>query len=321
MHSLSKGQWNGYETIIMQSSNLEATFLPSLGGNIIRLWDKVAARDVLRTPQESELEYYMTKPYHFGAPMLMPPGRIRRGRFTYAGVDYQFDQNTANSNHIHGLHRTQSWTVVDQECKDDYCSVTASFRSADDPDWMRQYPTPLEFRMTFILSSSKLTQKLTVTNIGNQAAPYGFGTHTWFLIDHEPERWTLQVPVTGIYELDEELIMTGQTLPLNDNAALNEGMNVKGINFDTVFSIGSYEPEAWLIRDDGYRIRYTGNKPYFKHWVLYTRGEADEILCIEPYTWLPDAPNLPFDQETTGLIDLQPQQPLELVLNLDLIHN
>lgn len=318
MHQITKSQWNGHETLILSSDVLEATLLPGLGGNIIRLWDKKEQREVLRTPQESELDYYMTKPYHFGAPMLMPPGRIRRGRFSYAGVDYQFDQNTANDNHIHGLHRTQAWTVTDHEVCADSCSVTASFHTLDDPNWVRQYPTPLEFRLTYVLSGSKLTHKLEVTNVGEQAAPFGFGTHTWFMMDHEPDRWTVKVPVSGVYELDNELIMTGNTLPLGAYESLNEGQIAQGTNFDTVFSIGSHKPEAWLIRDDGYTISYKGNEPFFKHWVLYTRGEADEIICLEPYTWLPDAPNLPFDQETTGLIDLQPQQPIELVLDLSI---
>ncbi|MCG7410429.1 aldose 1-epimerase [Paenibacillus sp. ACRRX] len=319
MHHITTGKWNGHETFILHSDTMEATLLPSLGNNVIRLWDKASEREVLRTPAESDLDYYLTKPYHFGIPMLMPPGRIRRGRFSYAGVDYQFDQNTANENHIHGLHRTQAWTVVDQHSCDTCCSVTATFRTADDPNWMRQYPTPLEFSMKLKLAGGILTQKLSITNLGDKAAPFGFGTHTWLMLDNQPERWSLTVPVTGVYELDEELIMTGRTLPLHEHDALNHGLNLKGSQFDTVFSIGNHQPEAWLTRDDGYRIRYTGNEPYFKHWVLYTRGEADEIICVEPYTWLPDAPNLPFDQATTGLIDLQPQTPVELVLDLEVI--
>ncbi|MBD8499145.1 aldose 1-epimerase [Paenibacillus arenosi] len=320
MHQITKGTWNGHETIIMHSETLEATLLPSLGNNIIRLWDKQAERDVLRTPAESDLDYYMTKPYHFGIPMLMPPGRIRRGRFSYAGVDYQFDQNTANDNHIHGLHRTQAWTVQSAVVEHDQCIVTTVFRTEEDANWMRQYPTPLELKLTHILKGHRLTQKLEMTNIGKQPAPFGYGTHTWFQLDSEPEKWTLQVPVSGIYELDNELIMTGRTLPLGEHEGLNKGQNLQGTNYDTVFSTGGQRPEAWLTREDGYRIRYAGNDPYFKHWVLYTRGEANEIICVEPYTWLPDAPNLPFDQDTTGLIELLPNTPVELVLELDIIH-
>lgn len=316
MHYITTSKWNGHETLILHSDELEAVFLPGLGGNIIRLWDKKAQREVLRTPQESELDYYMTKPYHFGTPMLMPPGRIRRGQFSYAGVDYQFDQNTANNNHSHGLHRTQAWTVTAQSTEADRCTVSAVFRTNDDPNWMRQFSTPLEFRLTYVLTGSKLTHKLSVTNTGNQAAPFGFGTHTWFMIDHEPERWTVKVPVSSVYELDKELIVTGHTLPLGKYEELNQGYPVKGSNLDTAFSMGDHKPEAWLVRDDGYSISYKGNEPYFKHWVLYTRGEADEIICLEPYTWLPDAPNLPLDHDITGIIELQPQQPVELILDL-----
>ncbi|UHA74647.1 aldose 1-epimerase [Paenibacillus sp. 481] len=320
MYQVTKGQWNGYETIILHSEKLEATVLPGLGNNVIRLWDKIAEREVLRTPAEQDLDYYMTKPYHFGIPMLMPPGRIRRGRFTYAGVQYQFDQNTANDNHIHGLHRTQAWTVTATETTDTHSAVTCVFNTADDADWMRQYPTPLQLTMTMTLSNGTLTQALTVTNKGEQPAPFGFGTHTWLQIDGEPERWTVKVPVTGIYELDEELITTGTTAPLGQYEQLINGMNLKGTDFDTVFSKGEHKPEALLTRDDGYTIRYSGNEPYFKHWVLYTRGVAEEIICIEPYTWLTDAPNLPFDDETTGLIDLKPNEPVTLVLDLSVQH-
>lgn len=320
MYQITRGKWNDHETVILHSDTLEATLLPSLGANLIRLWDKVLERDILRTPAESDLDYYMTKPYHFGIPMLMPPGRIRRGQFQYAGVSYQFDQNTANNNHIHGLHRLQSWQVTRAEATEDHAIVTVQFQSSEDKHWMEQYPTPLQFELTYELKGSQLTQQLQVTNVGGQAAPFGFGTHTWLQLDGEPNRWKLQVPVTGVYELDEELIMTGNTLPLGDNEKLLTGMNLEGTDLDTVFSIGEHKPEAWLSREDGYRIRYTGNEPWFKHWVLYTRGTANEIICIEPYTWLPDAPNLPFGNEVTGLIELEPNKPVILNLELEIQH-
>ncbi|MOA17752.1 Aldose 1-epimerase [compost metagenome] len=97
-------------------------------------------------------------------------------------------------------------------------------------------------------------------------------------------------------------------------------MNLKGTNFDTTLSIDNLPVQADLLRNDGYGLRYSADPQYFKHWVLYTKGEADQFLCIEPYTWLPDAPNLPFSNEETGLIDLQPGQAVELNVNLDIIY-
>ncbi|MGV7801879.1 aldose epimerase family protein, partial [Mycobacterium kansasii] len=84
--------------------------------------------------------FYLQKPYHFGIPMLIPPGRISKGQFEYGGTSYQFDQNTANDNHIHGLHRSQAWCVSDIEEDDEGCAISTEFISSDDPKWIAQFP-------------------------------------------------------------------------------------------------------------------------------------------------------------------------------------
>lgn len=320
MKKVTKGQWNGYDTYILHSRELEVTLLPRLGNNVIRIWDHIQQRDVLRRPEESELDFYLQKPYHFGIPLLIPPGRIRRGQFTYAGEEYQFDRNTANDNHIHGLHRTQAWRVSDIDEDDDGCAITTEFITSDDANWMRQFPVPLKLEMTLRLQGSSLKQTFKASHLGDRPAPFGLGLHTWFLLDGEPEQWKLKLPVSGIYTSDQELIPTGETAPLGELEALNEGLNLKGTNFDTLLHIGGKPVVADLIRGDGYGLRYSADAEYFKHWVLYTKGEADQFLCIEPYTWLPDAPNTDLDPSETGLIDLQPGQQLELNVHLDMIY-
>lgn len=322
MKKVTKGQWNGYDTYILHSRELEVTLLPRLGNNVIRMWDHVQQRDVLRGPDESDLDFYLQKPYHFGIPLLIPPGRIRKGQFTYDGQEYQFDRNTANDNHIHGLHRTQSWCVSDIQEDEDGCAVTTEFLTENDPTWIRQYPLPLKLEMTLRLQGASLTQSFKVTSLGQKSAPFGLGLHTWFLLDGEPEKWNLHLPSSGIYTLDDELIPTGETTPLGELEKLNEGLNMQGTNFDKqgLLQIGDKPFEALLTRDDGYGLRYSADPEYFKHWALYTKGEADQFLCIEPYTWLPNAPNCNLSDEITGLIDLQPGQSIELNVNLDIIH-
>lgn len=320
MKKVTKGQWNGYDTYILHSHELEVTLLPRLGNNVIRIWDHIQQRDVLRRPEENELDFYLLKPYHFGIPLLIPPGRIRRGHFTYAGQEYQFDRNTANDNHIHGLHRTQGWCVSDIEEDDDGCAITTEFVTTNDPNWMRQFPEPLKLEMTLRLQGASLKQTFKITHLGQKAAPFGLGLHTWFLINGEPERWNLNLPVSGLVVADEELVPTGEMAPLGEFQSLNEGTNLRGVNYDTILSIGDHPVEALLTRDDGYGLRYSADPKYFKYWVIYTKGEADQFLCIEPYTWLPNAPNLPLPADTTGLIELQPQETLELNVNLDIFY-
>lgn len=318
MKKVTKGQWNGYDTYILHSHELEVTLLPRLGNNVIGIRDLIQQREILRRPEENDLDFYLQKPYHFGAPLLIPPGRIRRGHFSYAGQDYQFDQNTANNNHIHGLHRTQSWCVSDIEEDEEGCSITTEFNSADDPNWIRQFPIPLKLEMTLRLQGAKLTQSFRITNLGEAPAPVGLGLHTWFMIDGEPQNWNLTLPVSKIYLSDEEIVTTGETAPLGGLEALNDRFNLKGANFDTMLQIGGKPAEALLTRTDGYTLKYSADPAYFKHWVLYTKGEADDFLCIEPYTWLPNSPNLDIPSEETGLIDLKAKETVKFGLELEI---
>jgi aldose 1-epimerase len=321
MKQVTKGQWGGYDTYILHSRELEVTLLPRLGNNVISLFDVKKQREILRQPDESDQAFFMQKPYHFGMPLLIPPGRIRKGQFQFEGTSYQFDQNTANDNHIHGLHRTQAWCVSDIEEDEDGCAVTTEFRTEDDPHWMEQFPIPLKFEMTFRLQEARLTQTLKVTNLGDQRIPFGIGYHTWFMIDGEPERWNLKLPVNSIYELNDELLPSGNLIPLGDLEALNSGMNMQGTNFDTALRIGEQQPvEALLLRDDGYGLRYTADESLFRHWVLYTKGPADQFLCIEPYTWLANAPNVSEDASFTGLLTIEPGQSQNLSTMLEMIY-
>ncbi|MCL6603851.1 MAG: aldose 1-epimerase [Paenibacillus sp.] len=321
MKQVTKGQWGGYDTYILHSRELEVTLLPRLGNSVISLWDHKEKRQILRRPDESDQAFFMQKPYHFGIPLLIPPGRIRKGHFQFEGLEYQFDQNTAGDNHIHGLHRTQSWCVSDIEEDEDGCAVTTEFLTLDDPNWMRQFPVPLKFEMTFRLQDATLKQSLKVTHLGEHRVPFGMGYHTWFMIDGEPERWNLKLPVESIYELTEELLPSGNIKALGDLESLNEGMNLLGTNLDTALRIGDTKPvEALLMRDDGYGLRYTADKNLFRHWVVYTKGPADQFLCVEPYTWLPDAPNVSSDPNFTGLLVLEPGQSLELSTFLEMIY-
>lgn len=321
MKQVTKGQWAGYDTYILHSRELEVTLLPRLGNNVISLWDRKEKRQILRRPDESDLAFYMQKPYHFGIPLLVPPGRIRHGQFQYADISYQFDQNGTGGNHIHGLHRTQSWCVSDIEEDEEGCAVTTEFNTADDAHWMEQFPSPLRFEMTFRLQDHRFRQTLKVTHLGERHVPFGMGYHTWFMIDGEPERWKLQLPVEGIHELNEDLLPSGNLLPLGKLEQLNVGLNIQGSDLDTALRIGDHQPvEALMLRDDGYGLRYTADPDYFRHWVVYTKGPADQFLCIEPYTWLPDAPNIPKDASYTGLIDLAPGQSVTLDSMLELIY-
>lgn len=306
--------WQGTPAFLMENDKLAVTICPAIGSNVYSLWDKTLQRELLRVPPSPD--ELRAQPVQYGTPVLMPPNRIREGKFRFEGRDYTFDRNHPTGNHIHGMLRTQEWQVKEMGEADGKHFITTTFLLADDPDIMRQYPHALELTLTYELEGSTLTHRLRVTNNGEETAPFGYGLHTWFMLDGEPDRWKLQLGADGVWELDESNVPTGVIGPLGRYEALLEGDSLSGHNMDTVFQIGDRPRAAVLSRDD-VTIRYSASE-LFKHWVIYTKGEAEEFICLEPYTWVTDAPNLDLPPEVTGLRGIGPGQTEELEVTLEI---
>lgn len=308
--------WQGVPVYTMTSGSLTASLCPSLGNNLYRLYDGRTGRDILRVPDGPET--LRESPGHYGTPIMLPPNRLRHGTFDYRGQRYRFDINTPNGHHIHGFLRNHTWQVTRFAEEGETCTLVSALRTADFADIMRQYPHDLDMAITYTLTPDSLVQKVSMRNLGNTAAPVGFGLHTWFMLDGEPDMWSLRLPVESIWELDDELMPTGRRLPLGQFAGLNspEGLPLKGVDLDTVFCIGNREKKAVLAKP-GCKLVYRVTDEY-KHWVIYTKGMADQYICLEPYTWVTNAPNLDVDPEITGLRAIEPGDTLELEVALDI---
>ncbi|TCZ75865.1 aldose 1-epimerase [Paenibacillus albiflavus] len=309
--------WHGETVHILENDKLSITLCPAINNNLIRIWDKTLEREVLRVPDDPAA--LRANPAHFGTPILMPPNRIIGGAFTFDGRPYQFLINRPNNMHNHGVLQALPWKVKQVHEDQEVISITSTFRTFDHPVVMEQFPHDFELEVTYELVGSTLNHKVKATNYSELKAPFGYGLHTWFLLDHKPQDWKFTLPVSGIWELGSDLMPTGQILPLGELQGLPEGISLKGTDFDTVFHIGNEEyPHVATLEDDRCIIRYSAPSDKFKHWVIYTKGEADNFICAEPYTWVTNAPNVPRDAELTGIIGIPSGESIELDILLDI---
>jgi aldose 1-epimerase len=313
---IQQEQWQGTPVYTLSNDKLSVSLCPSLNNNLYRIWDHTLGREVLRVPESPQ--ELAEQPIQFGTPVLMPPNRIRKGTFQYEGSTYQFKINTLYDNHIHGVLRNHPWQVTHIEETEGVATVTSTLDTSMFPDILQQFPHALKLEMTYRLQGTTLTHKLTVTNNSSTKAPFGYGLHTWFLLDHEPHNWTFELPAAGIWELDSELIPTGSILPTDPYAKLAQGLSLEGQNLDTVFQIGD-NPRTAILRSPSCELRYTASEA-FKHWVIFTKGQADNFICLEPYTSVTNAPNLDMDPKVTGLIGIAPEQTIELEVKLEITH-
>ncbi|MEI7025364.1 aldose 1-epimerase [Paenibacillus sp. y28] len=315
---ISKQSWQGVTVYTLHNSQLSASLCPELGCNLYSIRDHAEDRELLRAP--STPEELREQPIQFGTPILMPPNRIRGGHFEFAGRAYRFEPLNQFGHHSHGLFRNRPWQVTETGENGASCYMTCELHTASFPDIQHVYPHDLHLSLTYELEGGTLTHRLTVTNRGQEAAPFGYGLHTWFMLDGEPEAWTLQLPSEQIWELDAHHIPTGIRHPLGDLEQLNApgGLSLKGLDLDTVFQIGAASRTATLSRGS-LELRYTASD-LFKQWVIYTKGTADQYICLEPYTWVTNAPNLNDSPDVTGFRAIEAGESLQLDVSLEMEH-
>jgi aldose 1-epimerase len=297
----------------MENEELQVSLCPSLGNNLFRIWDKKAQREVLRVPASAEL--LEENPGQYGTPLMLPPSRIRHGKFHFAGRDYQFDINTDNGHHMHGFLRNHPWKFHIERSNE--TTLISSLDTFAFPDIIRQYPHPMTVEVTYVLEGSSLIHRTKVTNRGETAAPFGYGLHTWFILDQGAEKWSLQLPVADLWETGYQMLPHRERVPLGELTALQSKLPLQGLNLDHVFRIGD-NPRSAVLSRENYTIHYSASN-LFTHWVIYTKGLTKDVICLEPLTWVPNAPNLELPAELTGMRAVQPKETLELEVLLELL--
>ena len=141
---------------------------------------------------------------HRGGLLAPWPNRIRDGKYSFGGIDYQLAVNEVTRNTaIHGLVNWHAWSVE---------SATETSAVLTTTVWPQPgYDFTLAMRVEYVLGAGGLDITLTATNAGAAAAPYGASIHP-YLVGGEGlvNDWTLTVPATTSVDVDpERLLPTG----------------------------------------------------------------------------------------------------------------
>jgi aldose 1-epimerase len=161
----------------------EAWILPDVGANCVHYQACVEGQplDVIRPPPSWDA--FRAMPVLWGSAVLFPfPGRIREGRFSFGGVDYQLPLNeTSLGNALHGCVSNRPWARVATSA-DARAGAALTYRIGTDqqPKLLAEYPFPFRLTMEIRLRSGRLHYAFTAENIGERPMPVGLGLHPYF---------------------------------------------------------------------------------------------------------------------------------------------
>ncbi len=260
------------------------------------------------------------RPSGSGIPLLFPfPGRIGGAKYTFNGRDYQLEPGDAHGNAIHGFVLNRPWRVVE---KTDSRVVGEFQASVDDVKILDHWPADFLLRVSYEVRGRELLSNIHYENTGDGPLPCGFATHAYFrlpLTEGSAAADTIVTAPVHKYWPLENMIPTGQLLPIAADQQLAQGLKLADHKFDIVFT--DMRPDAdGLLRTkladsaNGRMLTQTFDQS-FTQCVVYTPPHR-EAICLEPYTCVPDAIRLAAEGHDTGLQILAPRESRDTTIVL-----
>jgi len=312
--NIEKINWHGIDAVLLETNVYEAIIVPSVGANLIRLYNKEKHIDILHTPDSEEVETFLKRPQIFGVPLLFPPNRIEDGKYTFAGKNYEFPITIpAQHNYHHGIIKSQPFTITRTRYSSDAVEVEASFYSNCINDVIyKNFPHEFVCRIRFILTDKELTHIVSFTNLGTSPMPVGVGFHTPLCLPFSKNTskgdYKLRLSCGKQWELSDRSLPTGNLLDLGgeDSLLRTEGMTVTGrpieiaLTNELITESGrTYNGAILTNTKDNVSVYYEVDSQ-FKHWTLWNNGGEVDWVCPEPQTWAINAPNLDLPADITG---------------------
>lgn len=241
-------------TLVLRSGAASAAVDPHDGGRLVSLTVDSTELLTAGTP----LAGLPVEWFHGSFPMAPYAGRVKDGRFSFQGAEYQLPRN-AEPHAGHGLVLDTPWRV------DESSARRLTISTALDERW----PFGGEVRQTFLLDDHGLSVRVELHN-DSRAMPGALGLHPWFRRDLGDGAVQLAFSPAARLAPDDDGF---PRLPTGD---LGERP------WDDVFTGLAAPPE--LRWPGGPTLRILSSHQL---WIVYERQATG--LCVEPITAPPDS--------------------------------
>jgi aldose 1-epimerase len=236
--------------------------------------------------------------------LLIPwPNRLRMGRYTWDGEEQQLPLSEPRAgNAIHGLVRWSSWDVLEHEESRAVLGYHLYPQTG--------YPFALTIRAEYTLDGLGLTVRLSATNVGGAACPFGAGAHPYLTAGAASvDASTLRVPAQTRLRIDDHQIPIGAAPVDNTELDFRSERAVGQTVIDTAYTDLARDERGralvelrsekgtvvtlWMDRPYAYVMVFTGD--------TLPRERRRRSLAVEPMTCAPNA-----FQSGDGLLTLLP---------------
>ena len=253
--------------ISISAGALHLDIAPAIGGSIARFYSKEKNQIVEWMRPASPEALAEGNPLMMASFPLVPfNGRVRDGRFVFAGRQISLTRNFGSSPHaIHGNGWQLPWRITGHDAAS--ASIVLEHERGD---WPFAYRAEQHFKLT----PRSLEVELLVSNTDSLAMPLGIGHHPYF--PYTPGM-TLHAEVAQMWETENDMPVR---LTRNETVeSLARDVKVASVTLDNVF-IGWKHVARIRWPETGRRLRMSAEPP-LSFLVVFTPPSRD-FVCVEP---------------------------------------
>lgn len=304
-------RFKGEPCIKMSAGGYEAIVAPGIGCNMIRLHNIAAKTELLHYSWRTPIRFLRWPSLVHGIPTMLYPNRLEHGILRSSAKEYHFPSNEkGRDNYIHGFLHSRKYNVdfMNYDSETDTAVLTCSYDYNDNDESYQYMPIDFKAVITYTLSKEGMKQELSITNLSEDPLPVGLGHHTAFMApfskDLKPSELRISFPAKKRIELIDDL-STGNMTKLSAH-------DLKYVNGQACPVLSDINNEMYLLDTDeeifGVTISNTKDlrkiiyefSKEFKFLNQWNCGGNNSFYCVEPMTWMINAPNINMESSTTG---------------------
>jgi galactose mutarotase-like enzyme len=282
-YSTSEGDLDGCRTVVLRSADadLEAAFAPEAG--MIGCSLAHEGKELLHLGDG--LARYVREAKTVGIPLLHPWANRLSG-FHYPSPHGEVELNRdspllkldPNGLPIHGLlNGSPYWKLLDAGADEEAARLTAELDFGAHEDLLAAFPFPHKLSIEAQLAGATLTIGTSVTATGEVPVPVSFGYHPYLRVPGAPrEEWEVELPVLSRLVLDDRMIPTGETEPVDF-----ERQPLGRRSFDDGFAdLVPGKPFAFAAGGRRIEVAFEEGYPFAQ---VYAPAD-EQFICFEPMT-------------------------------------
>jgi aldose 1-epimerase len=292
----------------LENEHWQVEIIPEHGASVVNGRARVRGQwlPVMRAaPADAAAQGNVSKMASF---LLVPfSNRLPDARFTFRGRTIQLKPNTPEGYAQHGDVRRRPWKVLES----DVMHVRCALDSRDFSDF--NYPFPFTCSVRYALKGSSFDTEFSLTNVGSEAMPVGFGFHPYFsrTLTAPDEPVELAIRLSQVYE---GLVPVKPAVPTPPELSFASSRPLAGTVLNHGFT--GWDGRAQIRwPKSGVALTLQATEP-LRHVILFS-PEGESFFAVEPVTNATNGFNLyAAGYSDSGTIVLEPGKTTEGLFSL-----